>query len=236
MKLGFQNNHKFYGTPSIFLSVSNCKLECIKDNKICEFAKSINNKYTIDDAKEFILKNNHVKHIVIDGGEPLIYKKQLEKFLTDIHDDNKFITIYTKGGLPILNPLNPKFRVYLYIIDLKDKDLPKPGDKIIKDDKEFVYGTNDIERMKKININTIRDICTFCNEYLILFESNPKDILEKAESIISEIFNTTDEFTIGFLKKYDPRNNLVFSSRNKEEQEEIKEICLKNGILFNNQY
>lgn len=236
MKLGFQTNHKFYGTPSIILTVCGCKYECVKNGEPCKVANISNNKYTIKDAKEFVLKNNHIKYIVIDGGEPLLYKKQIEQLLTEIYSVDKFIIVYTKGGLPILNPLNPKFKVYLYIIDLQDKELPKPGDKIIRNNKEFVYGTNDIEQMTKFNINTIRDICVYCNEYLILFQSEPSKILEKAKQVVDNILDTTDEFAINFLKKYNPKNNIVFSSRNKEEQTQIEEICLKNGILFNKIY
>ena len=123
MKLGFQTNHKFYGTPSIILTVCGCKYECVKNGEPCKAANIGNNKYTIKDAKEFVLKNNHIKHIVIDGGEPLLYKKQIEQLLTEIYSVDKFVIVYTKGGLPILNPLNPKFKVYLYIIDLQDKEI-----------------------------------------------------------------------------------------------------------------
>lgn len=233
-EIDFQKNHKFNGVPTLFLTVSNCTYECIKDGKLCNHSDSSNNKFTVDDAKKFIEQNNQIKHIFIKGGEPLIYKKQLEQFLTDIYHNDLIVTICTKGTLPILNPLNPNYKVYMYIVDLSDKNIPQAGDKIIKNNKEFIYGTNDIEKMKQFNINIIRDICVYSSDYLLCFRAAPEQILEKSQNVINKILDTQDEFTINFLNKYNPKNNIVFSSRNNEEKEQIKEICIKHGIIFNN--
>lgn len=236
LKIDFQENHRFYGVPSIFLTVCGCTNECINNNELCKYSNASNNIYTINDAKDFIKQHKNIKNIVINGGEPLIYKKQIEQFLTEIYKEDQFITIYTKGSLPILNPINPKIKIALYIVDLTDKSIPNPGDKIIKNGKEFIFGTNDIEKMNIFNINTLRDICVYCSDYLLLFKSEPNKILDKANYVIEQILDTKDEFSIRFLNKYHPKNNIVFSSRNKEEQEQIKNICIENGILFNKIY
>lgn len=215
LSVGFQKNSRFYNTPSIFLQVHGCNLKCFEDKTdtttYCKFIDEKENTIPISEAKKFINAHKNIKHIVICGGEPLLYKTELEKFLNDIWRNDMVITIHTNGTLPMLNPLSHKYRIELYIVNLCEKRL----------DCELVkYGNN------------LRNICLYSKDYLLHFNFEPKEIVKKSNEIVEEICKTDEEFLVNFFNNHPVKNHVVFIPKFKKYEEQIRKICIKTGTKF----
>lgn len=215
ISVGFQKNSRFYNTPSIFLQIHGCNLSCFEDKNdaatLCRFIEEKENKIPLIEVKKFINSHKNIKNIVICGGEPLVYKYELEKFLNDIWCDDMVITIYTNGTLPMLNPLAHKYRVALYIVNLFEKRL-------------------NCEQPQYIS--NLRNICLYSADYLLHFNFEPNSIVEKSTEIINEIYKTDEEFLINFFNNHPVKNHVVFVPKLKQYEDKIKKICIKTGTMF----
>ena len=102
------------GTPSVFVVFS--EKEGI-ENPIEVFIEVFNNvRQTYPRIKNVVLKGDV---------DPLLYRKELETFLSNIYFDGMVVTIVTDGSQPILNPLHRNIKVDLYIIK-PNMDNPNP--------------------------------------------------------------------------------------------------------------
>ena len=234
VEVGFHKNTRYFNVPSVILTVSGCNLKCLLGDKWCEKSFSEQNKISVNEAKKFVNANKNIRHIVITGGEPLLYKEDLEHFLNDIWRDDMVITIYTNGTLPILNPLSNKYRIALYVVNLYKKKIPEAGTKIINPytKKEFVYGTNDIEHMQQINIQALRNLCVYTNDYLLCFDGEPDQLEEYSNSIVQQICDTGDEFLDNFLKTHSPYLHIAYRPKEKKDIQAVQKVCLQNGRFF----
>lgn len=115
MFCSIQGEGKFTGKPSIFVRVAGCNLRCVFGNSRCDtpyssFELEKPKWNTVQEAAmafgELFEKNPKVQHVVITGGEPLLYREQIKEFLSAIqHAKNGFIiTIETNGTLPAIDP------------------------------------------------------------------------------------------------------------------------------------
>lgn len=233
VSVGFQKNTRYFNVPSIYLEVRGCNLMCLNGDKPCRLASYEGTEpLTMQYVKKFIKDHNNINHIVIFGGEPLLYKEDLEHFLDDIWKDGMQITIHTNGTLPILNPLPKKHKVALYIVNLSDKNLPHAGEKITINGKEFFYGTNDIEKMQPINIEALRRLCIYSRDYLLCFKGDPALIEEKAYGIVEKICETDEEFLTNFLKEHSPYDHIVYEPRDPFDRSQVMQICRRTGHYY----
>lgn len=106
-----QGEATFTGTPSVFIRMQGCDVGCPwcdtkhswnTDNEVSIeqiITKKNNNDnfaiFTIDKIVDFIKKYNHISHIVITGGEPLLHN--LLPLCNVIENMNKTIQIETSG-------------------------------------------------------------------------------------------------------------------------------------------
>ncbi len=115
MFCSIQGEGRFTGKPSIFVRVAGCNLRCVFGNSRCDtpyssFELEKPKWNTVQEAAmafgELFEKNPKVQHVVITGGEPMLYKAQIKEFLSAIqHAENGFIiTIETNGTLPAIDP------------------------------------------------------------------------------------------------------------------------------------
>ena len=115
MFCSIQGEGRFTGKPSIFVRVAGCNLRCVFGNSRCDtpyssFELEKPKWNTVQEAAmafgELFEKNPKVQHVVITGGEPMLYKEQIKEFLSVIqHAENGFIiTIETNGTLPAIDP------------------------------------------------------------------------------------------------------------------------------------
>ena len=115
MFCSIQGEGRFTGKPSIFVRVAGCNLRCVFGNSRCDtpyssFELEKPKWNTVQEAAmafgELFEKNPKVQHIVITGGEPMLYKAQIKEFLSTIqHVEHGFIiTVETNGTLPAIDP------------------------------------------------------------------------------------------------------------------------------------
>ena len=236
LKKGFSTTASFNNVPSIILTLSGCNLKCMFKKDVCVYSFE-NGEVTCDEAKTFISEHPETRHIVIKGGEPLMYKDALEKFLNDIWRDDMHITIYTNGTLPILNPLANKYRIALYVVNLSNKVFPKPGVKVKNpiDGTDIIFGTSEIEKMHSgINYDNLKNLCLYSTDYLLCFSESPDILQNKSQEIIKGICDSAeDQYVSDMLGRYFSNAHLVYVPRNHKEIAAVKKICLENGINYN---
>jgi 7-carboxy-7-deazaguanine synthase len=150
-----QGEGKFAGVPSIFIRVSGCNLRCVFRGSICDTPYSSftpeKSSFTIDDVKKEIETHPKVNHIVITGGEPLLYKKELEAMLTNIWEDRFVVTIETNGSLPMLNPTG-KFKIALYSVSPKlHTSIPAVGQIVKTPNGLHEFSKAEVERLETLH-------------------------------------------------------------------------------------
>lgn len=110
-----QGEGKYTGIPSFFVRVAGCNLRCVFGESRCDtpyssFELEKPKWNTVHDTAmafgEMAFQNPNVRHVVITGGEPMLYKEQIKEFLTLIQTSEYgyTITIETNGTLPAINP------------------------------------------------------------------------------------------------------------------------------------
>ena len=103
-----QGEGNYCGFPSIFFRVSGCNLRCQFQNEdgvtnLCDaFFTSWEPEgieMSVNDAASQIidLATELIDHVVITGGEPFIFEKELEQLCAILKEHNKFITIETNA-------------------------------------------------------------------------------------------------------------------------------------------
>jgi 7-carboxy-7-deazaguanine synthase len=96
-----QGEGQFLGSPVILIRVCGCNLDC----KFCDTKElmytSDYKSYTPQELADYvnkIISKTNCKHLLITGGEPLLYKAEILEFLKDINNA-KIIEIETNGEL-----------------------------------------------------------------------------------------------------------------------------------------
>ena len=232
MFVSIQGEGKYAGVPSFFVRVTGCNLRCSFKNSICDTAytsyeaeKPLYNdlESLIIAFKELQEKNQKVKHLVITGGEPLLYKDDLEKFLTKVQGD-LVVTIETNGTLPMLNPLGKDFRVDLYSVSPKlSTSCGDGGGRLTKDQQEHHDKT-------RLNYRNLFNIVTRARDYQFKFVySGPEcideiyDIYRKMSSMIPEY----DDNGIKFWLDHHPMKHtwLMPEGQTRDQLEIIRKEC-----------
>lgn len=236
MRIGMQCNNRINNVPAVFLEVPGCNLCCIRnDGKTCSYVNTIGKAYTTADALAYINEHQEITHIVIQGGEPLMYKKELEEFLNEAWRDGMFITIRTNGTLPMLNPLAYNYRIGLYIVDLTAKNIPEAGTKVRINNNDVVLGTSDIERMKKDNTKWLRELCMYSQDYLLLlWEDDAEDFPSKAAETVKRISVCGDPFIDKFFEMHPVNEHVVFTGSGwcDFHAQRTFDKCLATGYKF----
>lgn len=106
-----QGEGKLCGVPSLFIRLAGCNLHCCwksPDGQIspCDTtyaAYEINGaqQYSVEDIYHTLLQNtDHIRHIVITGGEPLLQWKELTELCIRLKENNRYhITLETNATL-----------------------------------------------------------------------------------------------------------------------------------------
>ena len=111
MFTSIQGEGKFAGSPSFFIRVSGCNLRCVFKNSRCDTPYSSfdpekspykTTTELVDAFTKMMDEHPNVYHLVITGGEPMMYRKDMIEFLSCLWDrcnENRdlFITIETNG-------------------------------------------------------------------------------------------------------------------------------------------
>lgn len=243
-----QGEGKYSGVPSHFIRVSGCNLRCVFKDSVCDTPYSSFNPEkspykTMDDLVSAFKKQQedypHVKHLVITGGEPLLYKKDLEEFLGRVYDDEMVITIETNGTLPILNPLGQNYRIALYSVSPKlSTSVGQPG---------VVQGYNYTEDMRdrhertRMNYKNLVDIVTNSSDYQFKFVySGPEceDEIIRIYKEMGKIVKKEDEQLFRFYVKHHPNKHTMLmcegtvATQLDNHSKEAAQVCIKRGWTY----
>lgn len=226
----YQKTGKYIGTPAIFIELHGCNLNCIRFDKTeCKYLTSSSTSGCDDIIKYFnTIKSEYPKinHIVITGGEPLLHKKSLEEFLSEIYEYNMKIIIETNGTLPVLNPLHKKFKIDMYIVSVKLSNTEN------SDTPNVYHNTN------RLNYKNLVDIIMSSNNYIFKFDYYNLSI----DSFIKEIENiyikmaviventSGSEYIRNFYFNNHPnKHTFICNYSNNPEISELVKICYKKN-------
>jgi 7-carboxy-7-deazaguanine synthase len=172
----------YQGFPSLFIRVSGCNLRCYWcDTKYAYYKGKY---YAIYELLK-IIKKSPFKFVNITGGEPLLYKKEINFLIQNLK--NKFFTIETNGSISIKD-----IKADNISMDLK---LPSSGE-----NKKMLFSNLKLLRKQdqlKLVIGSYKDMIY------------AKKVLEKykvkATIIAQPVFK---KFNINNIKKFVLRNKL----------------------------
>lgn len=242
-----QGEGMYMGVPSHFVRVSGCNLRCVFKDSVCDtpYASFKPEKMLYKDMQALVeaFKKQQeqfpkVKHLVVTGGEPLMYKKDLEDFLASVWDDDMVITIETNGTRAPLNPLG-KFRVNLYSISPKlSTSVGKPGKY-----GDITVTEDEVKRHdeQRINVENLVKYITASTNYQLKFVYSGPECLEEIKDIyrrMAEVIEHEEEFVRQFYMKNHPNKNTMLMPEGVTPQqmdkhaEEIVKICNENGWRY----
>lgn len=243
-----QGEGKYSGVPSHFIRVSGCNLRCVFKDSVCDTPytsfspeKSLYKDMDslVNAFKEQKEKYPNVKHLVVTGGEPLLYKKELEEFLGKIYQDDMVITIETNGTLPILNPLGNNYRIALYSVSPKlSTSVGQPG---MVQGYEYTEAMRDRHEKTRINYNNLIDIVTSSSDYQFKFVYSGPECVEEIVRIYKEmgkIVKKKDSQFFNFYVKHHPNKNTylmpegISASQLDAKTKEMAEVCIKRGWTY----
>lgn len=196
-----QGEQQGLGNPSIFLRVSGCNLRC----KWCDtkYSWQKGKLMTFEEIEEKIEEiinsqfsgfSRGMIHLVITGGEPLLYQKEITSLLKRIKNNFYSVTIETNGTIKPYKPLmklvdfwnvSPKLsnsgnekkkrklnKRFLYMRNVIFKFVVRGVKDVIEIMNDFPYESMNIFLMpkgKKFNIERERKIVEICKKYGFCF-------------------------------------------------------------------
>ena len=221
-----QGEGKFSGVPSLFFRFGGCNLKCagfgtryIVDEveKVgCDSFYAVDSNFRsswqeIGNLDQLIsifqYYHQNISHVVLTGGEPLIYVSNpvFLQFLQYLKSKNFHITIETNGTIAV--PEIDIFRNITYSIALK---LSNSGE----------------EFQKRINIEAIRSIVRISKSTFFKFTIDQKAILQGADREISDIAKLFPNIPIYCMA----------IGRDREELEKnslaVVDFCIKNSYIY----
>jgi len=143
-----QGEGKYAGCPSVFLRVGGCNLKCPGfGEKGCDSYYAVDKKYknewqylSIKEIKNEILKfQKHKPHLVITGGEPTLYYKELHELIIDYPNE---ITIETNATINIDFIKYPKYKEVTFAMSVKLSNSGESYNKRVKKDVINSYAKN----------------------------------------------------------------------------------------------
>ena len=240
--VSIQGEGIYAGYPSLFIRVSGCNLRCCFKGSVCDTAYSSFNPekgiYTKDDIIKSLDQYSNVKHIVVTGGEPMLYQKELVDLFQYIHGEYYLITIETNGTIAPIDEMEEFVALYSMSPKL-NTSIPEPnfvyqvpvnGEMIPK---SFTKKECDALNEKRINIEAI---CKMINQsdYQLKFVYSNEDSLKEILEILDRIDKYMEE-----NGGYPVISNYVMLMPEGITSEQINEngrkavdICIKHGWVY----
>lgn len=235
----------YTGIPSIFIRVSGCNLRCRFKNSICDSAySSFNPEKPIFDSMDDLVEAYETlaaqypttNHLVITGGEPMLYKEGIDEFLKRIYKSNLKITIETNGTLPPL-PYKNYYQIDLYSVSPKlSTSCVDYGDNIIS--KELIENHN----KKRINIGNLCKYILSIPNYQFKFVYSGKECIDEIKDIYKRIDdyvkeNYSEEIYTHYNQIHPNKNTLLMPEGMTNDQisnssQECAIVCMENGWRY----
>ena len=261
MFISIQGEGMYTGEPSLFVRVGGCNLRCVFGDSRCDTPySSFELEPSIYDdpqtaakgANELLNENPQVRHIVITGGEPMLYQNAIKEFINNIDpvDENETsikLTIETNGTLQAFNHWTWDSDYFDSYVDLWSVS-PKLSTSVDKNLKYLTKEKMENHDKTRINITSLASYILTVNADSMYIINNDLD-LEYPK--IQFKFVYTDENSVTEIKDillrlkeeygYDMSylNSLVMLMPEGTTEEQIKnksqecvEVCLREGWRF----
>lgn len=248
MFVSIQGEGRFTGSPSLFIRLGGCNLRCVFGCSRCdtpyssfELEKPICS--TVEEAQqmagELLAKNKNVKHIVITGGEPLLYKNALQKFLSNGLGEY-VITIETNGTLEAISPFEDD-NTTVVAIDLWSVS-PKLSTSVDKELRYLSEEQRDRHDKTRINIKNLSSYWRSMRSAWLNYDMQPdlqfKFVYSGEESVI-EIKEIIDKLSdeISTSRSEINKKVMLMPEGTTNEQltkisQECAEVCIREGWTF----
>lgn len=249
MFVSIQGEGRFVGTPSLFVRLGGCNLRCVFGNSRCDtpYSSFELGKPICDDVKSAIkmalaLLEEHpnVGHVVITGGEPLVHKKELKRFLNSKIGDYH-ITVETNGSLPALFPWKDS-NGFITAVDLWSVS-PKLSTSVDWNLKYLTEEQREHHNNTRISIPNlasyfssrdaaIEEGCSVNAEVQLKFVYSGKDSIAEIKSIIREIANEyrLSEDLVGAHVMLMPEGTT--NEELSAISQECAQVCIQEGWTF----
>ena len=258
MFCSIQGEGKWTGVPSIFIRLAGCNLRCVFGNSRCDTPYSsfeLENPQwdtvysTVDAFLKLYEQNPMVKHIVFTGGEPLLYKDQIKRFIELICKDTDGFnyTVETNGTLPAIEPWDDSD--FNYWVDLWSVS-PKLSTSVDHQCKFLTEAQRDNHDKTRINYDNLAsyiiatrkaneanraygpDFEDSAPDYQLKFVYSGEDSVGEIKEILTGLSN---EYNIDFNDLNEhvmlmPEGTTNDQLRN--IQQECAEVCIREGWQF----
>ena len=223
-----QGEGKLVGNPSVFVRFGNCNMSCVGFGVEYETPSGIK-KFSCDSyyASDSAFKEQWNKYesskplieelnkllpsykvdIVITGGEPLIYWKDIEF--------QKFIHYYINMGYKITIETNASINI----------DLVQPWHKEILFSMSVKLSNSGESLNKRININTLNNIINLNKESYLKFVIN-KDSIDTASNEIDMLLTQLKPCDVYLMPMGDTAEDIDNNSLS------VIELCIKKGYKY----
>ena len=262
MFCSIQGEGKWTGEPSIFVRLGGCNLRCVFGNSKCDTPYSSfeleNPKWdTIYSAADAFIKlydqNPNVKHVVITGGEPLLYRDQIKKFIElildggDEEDRNFIFTIETNGTLPAIDPWeNDSWDMWIDLWSVS----PKLSTSVDHNCKFLTESQRDHHNATRINIDNLASYIIAAKKAITQNEDLGPDFMNdikpdyqlkfvySGEDSVKEIKEILDKIREQYPNLEDVNNHVMLmpeGTTNEQLQnisQECAAVCIREGWRF----
>lgn len=236
-----QGEGMYTGVPSIFVRVAGCNLRCVFGSSRCDTPYS---SFELEKPKwnevedvynkihEELIKTG-IKHLVITGGEPLLYSKQIKELVTKIKkniSEDIVVTIETNGTLPVIKSWISDEK--LYSIDLWSIS-PKLSTSV--DNTGKFLSKEESEHHNKTRIN-IDNLTSYYEEHLIngrnkiqtKFVYTNEDSVTEIKQLIKQVQDSLGVIEMNILLMPEGMTNDALKSI----QEECAKVCIRENWRF----
>lgn len=226
----------YTGVPSIFLRVTGCNLRCVFKDSICDTSyTSFNPEKPIfadldelaDAIHELYIKYPNTKHLVITGGEPMLYKEGIIELLDGISYMNFHVTVETNGTLGIIEELNGEYNyIDLYSVS------PKLSTSVDRDLKYLTASKMHQHNKTRIQYDKLSQFFTHPNrsQTQLKFVYSNEDSVTEIKKIVNEL---NDKYNCAIQ----PEDIMLMpegtrSRHLRHNQTPCVEVCIREGWRF----
>ena len=243
MFVSIQGEGKYTGCPSLFVRLAGCNLRCVFGNSRCdtpyssfELDKPIYE--TVEDAvvaaRNYLAENPTVNHIVITGGEPLLYKNQLNEFIDGVLFDNptevyKVITVETNGTLSADG---------IEYVDLWSVS-PKLSTSVDKCCKFLTEEQRDRHDKTRINIDNLTTYIADNSDFQLKFVYTSEESVTEIKGLLSRLTDALNDKNIWWMDDaWDINEHVMLmpEGTNNEQlsniSQECADVCIREGWRF----
>lgn len=244
------------GRPSIFIRVSGCNLRCCFGDSICDTPYSSyepeKSKFSVGDIMLMLSAKPQIKDIVITGGEPMLYQKEILKLLMLITErkwldsvgctKDFFITIETNATIDVEEYEYENRIASLYgFVDLWSLS-PKLHTSIPKPGQEVHYNTSGTQKTKvftgaevlelnrkRINLDAIKHIIYSAVKVQLKFVYSGEDSESEILDIVTSLGEDVEAYSDVCIMLM-PEG--ITKKQLNERRKEAAEICIERGWVY----